>query len=67
MAHSERDCFPRRVALAGERIERGEWASGHAIASGLLQCALRGGCLYRGDCASAANTLLCHLRSLLAH
>lgn len=57
-------CSPR-IAWAGARVERGEWASGHAIASGLLTCARQTNCPMRDDCACAAEKLLCSIRRLL--
>lgn len=60
------DCFPPRIARADQHLERGEWATGHAIASGLLKCASGGGCPKRTDCAFAASALIGSLRRQLA-
>jgi hypothetical protein len=60
------DCFPPRIARAGQHLDRGEWATGHAIASGLLKCAAGGGCAKKTDCACAAATLIGNLRRQLA-
>ncbi|MBC7905187.1 MAG: hypothetical protein H7Y60_00355 [Rhodospirillaceae bacterium] len=46
-------------------MDRGEWASGHAILAGLRDCSQRGGCLAGDDCAAAAELLLCDIRCLL--
>lgn len=59
------DCFPTRIARAGRHVDRGEWASGHAILSNLRQCALRGGCQAGDNCAAAAELLMCDIRGLL--
>lgn len=66
MHRTQPDCFPNRIARAGQHLDRGEWASGHAIASALLKCASNGGCSVRGDCACAASRMLGHVRQLLA-
>ena len=59
------DCFPIRISRAGRHVDRGEWASGHAILSGLRDCALRGGCHAGADCAAAAELLLCDIRGMV--
>lgn len=57
-------CIPR-IAWAGARVERGEWASGHAIASNVLTCARQTNCPKRHECACAAEKLICSIRRLL--
>jgi hypothetical protein len=59
------DCFPTRISRAGRHVDRGEWASGHAILTGLRDCAQRGGCRAGDNCAAAAEMLLCDIRGLL--
>ena len=59
------DCFHSRIARVGGHMDRGEWASGHAILAGLRDCSQRGGCLAGDDCAAAAELLLCDIRCLL--
>lgn len=59
------DCFHNRIARAGGHVDRGEWASGHAILAGLRDCAQRNGCPAGDDCAAAADLLLCDIRCLL--
>lgn len=65
MHSSTPDCFPPRIARAGQHLDRGEWATGHAIALGLLKCASHDGCTEKEDCAGAASTLLVDVRRLL--
>lgn len=59
------DCFSTRLARVGRHVDRGEWASGHAILSGLRQCALRHGCPHGDNCATAAELLMGDVRSLV--
>lgn len=58
-------CYPPRVERAVAHVDRGEWACGHAIASGMMQCALAGGCPARGECTHAAQRMLGVIRSIL--
>lgn len=58
-------CFSTRIARVGRHVDRGEWASGHAILSGLRQCAQRNGCPERETCAVAAELLMGDVRSLV--
>lgn len=59
------DCFHSRVARVGRAVDRGEWASGHALVSGLRQCGLRQGCPDADACAAAAELLMGDVRKLL--
>lgn len=59
------DCLPSRLARASRHLDRGEWASGHFILSGLRACASRGGCPEGGACAAAAELMLGDIRSLV--
>jgi hypothetical protein len=59
------DCLSTRISVAGRHVDRGEWASGHAIASRLLRCSQASDCSLRGDCACAAELLLCDIRRML--
>lgn len=58
-------CYPPRVERARAHVGRGEWACGHAIASGMMQCAQAGGCPQRGECGHAAQHMLGVIRSIL--
>lgn len=58
-------CYPPRVERAVEHVGRGEWACGHAIANGMMQCAMAGGCPARGECTHAAQRMLGMIRSIL--
>ncbi len=59
------ECFSSRIARAGHHVDRGEWASGHAILSGLRQCAARHGCEAGDSCALAAEMLMGDVQVLL--
>lgn len=59
------DCLATRIAWAGRHVDRGEWASGHAILSGLRQCAARPGCPSAASCALAADMLMGDLMGLV--
>jgi hypothetical protein len=59
------DCFPTRIARAGHHVDRGEWASGHAILAGLRDCAVRGGCRFSDNCAAAAELMICEIRGMV--
>jgi hypothetical protein len=62
---SSPECLSSRIARAGRHVDRGEWASGHAILSGLRRCAQRGGCPVGESCATAAELLMGDVRRLL--
>lgn len=57
-------CLPR-LEWAGALVDRGDWASGHAIAAGLLTCARQTKCPRRAVCAGAVESLICDIRRLL--
>jgi len=59
------ECFSSRIARAGRHVDRGEWASGHAILNGLRQCAARHGCEVGESCAMAAEMLMGDVRAML--
>lgn len=59
------DCFPSRIARAGRAVDRGEWATSHALLIGLRQCALRQGCADGEACAAAAELLMGDVRCLV--
>lgn len=59
-------CFWRRLATAVGLVRAGAWASGHAIAAGLLDCARHGGCEAHADCAAAAQAFIDDVRLHLA-
>lgn len=54
-----------RIARAGHHVDRGEWASGHAILMGLRECGRNGGCAQAPSCAAAADLLLGDLRGMV--
>lgn len=58
-------CFPARIARIGRHVDRGEWASGHALLVGLRRCSLRRGCGEGESCAAAAELLMGDLRGLV--
>lgn len=64
---STSECFPSRIARADQHLARGEWATGHAIASALLQCSARDGCDEKRSCALAANSVMGGVLALLGH
>lgn len=59
------DCFSARLAQVGRHVDRGEWASGHALVLGLRACSLRHGCPDGESCAVAAELLMGDLRGLV--
>lgn len=67
MRTSTSECFQSRIERADQHLARGEWASGHAIASALLQCSARDGCTEKRACACAADSVLCGVHDLLGH
>lgn len=58
-------CFPARIALVGRYVDRGEWASGHALLTCLRQCAARAGCPDGDACGVAVELLMADLRGLV--
>lgn len=58
-------CFHQRIASVGGHVDRGEWACGLVILSGLRDCAKRRGCRADDHCAAAAEQMLGDLRSFL--
>ncbi|OJX79283.1 hypothetical protein [Magnetospirillum sp. 64-120] len=58
-------CYPPRVERVAAHVDRGEWACGHAIANGMMQCANAGGCPARGECTHAAQHMMGMIRSIL--
>jgi hypothetical protein len=65
--HQNSQCYAVRVEQAATHIGRGEWACGHAITSGLIQCALAGGCPKRGECSHAAERMMGVIKGLLGN
>jgi hypothetical protein len=59
------NCLSSRLNGVGRHVDRGEWASGHAILSGLRRCGQRGGCPAGKACAVAADRLMADLRHRL--
>lgn len=60
-------CYPLRVERAAAHVDRGEWACGHAIANGLMQCSQAGGCPLRQECGHAAQRMMGVIKSLLGN
>lgn len=60
------DCFEPRLEQAGRHVDRGEWASGVAIASRLLNCASQTKCPIREICSHAAERMIVDIRRLVA-
>lgn len=60
------DCFATRIARAGRAVDRGEWASGHAMLTGLHACGLRHGCRDGEACAAAAELLMEDVRCMVS-
>lgn len=58
-------CYAIRVKRAAVHVGRGEWACGHAITSGLMQCAQAGGCPKRSECSHAAERMMGVIKVLL--
>ena len=63
---SDSRCYAHRMTQAAAHVDRGEWACGHAITSGLIQCAAADGCGVRGDCTHAARRMMSIIRGLLS-
>lgn len=59
------DCFATRIARAGRAVDQGEWASGHAMLTGLYECGLRHGCRDGEACAAAAELMLEDVRCMV--
>lgn len=59
------NCLSQHLARGGGHMGRGEWASSHAIASGLRRCAQRCGCPDGRMCALAAETLMGKIREMV--
>lgn len=59
------ECLASRVSRFRSHHERGEWASCHAILSGLRRCAERQGCAERDTCVCVAKALCGDLRNML--
>ncbi len=60
-----KSCFSSRLVAAESMVESGAWASGHAVAEGLMTCSRHAGCDRRADCAAAAGTLIGVIRRRL--
>lgn len=58
-------CFSARIARIGRHVDRGEWASGHALLVGMRQCSLRHGCADGEACAFAVELMMGDLRGLV--
>lgn len=59
------ECLASRVDRYRRHRELGQWASCHAILSGLRRCAERQGCANGDACASTVETLRLDLQGLL--
>jgi hypothetical protein len=59
------NCFRQRLASAESLVLAGAWASGHAIAGGMLDCARHSGCEVHADCAAAASSFIADIRRRL--
>lgn len=59
------DCFSTRIARVGRAVDQGEWASSHALLTGLRQCGLRHGCPDGDACADAAELLMGDVRGMV--
>lgn len=59
------DCLSTRIARVGGTLDRGEWASAHALLTGLRQCSQQRGCPDGEACALAAEMLMADLRRMV--
>lgn len=59
------DCLSTRIARVGGALDRGEWASAHALLGGLQQCGQHHSCPNGEACALAAEMLMADLRGMV--
>lgn len=59
-------CYRQRLTTVDALVRAGAWASGHAAACALLDCASRRGCAAHGDCAAAAGAAITDIRRRIA-